>query len=196
MSDIDTLTTPHLSPMESMRRMLPALLLFSVVLLGLLAISWTMVLPRYTSLDVGGNVLAASAVPAYARQLEEQIAAAETRRDELTLPLRDAAYVALRDEVKNAPSFADIEQQLRSMLARTDYGENVFFVSMSMDDAGMELEGDVRDAGPSSVTLLGRFVDDLAAQPFVAELIPPPFTRVDDPQAGIRSPFVIRFSVR
>lgn len=194
MTDIQTSTVPAPLP-HAVRKMLPSLLLFSVVLLGLLTLCWALVLPRYTSLELDGSMLPAAQVPVYAYELESKIELAEAARDALTLPPRDETYIALRDRVRAHVSLADIEADIASMLSKTDYGQFVVITAMRMTGGKVELEGDVRHAGPRSMTLLATFVDELAAQPFVTELVPPAFTREDDPKIGPHSPFVIRFNV-
>lgn len=186
---------PHASLSEALRRVLPALLLFALVLLGLLALSWSFVLPKYTSLELNGSLIAAADVPAYARTLEQEIHAAEASRDELTLPLRDPTYTALRQRAREAVSITDVEQLLTSMLSKEEYGANVVIAAIRLDGKAVEIEGDVRDAGPRSMTLLATFVEDLSSQPFISALVPPAFGREEDPVIGIHSPFVIRFDV-
>jgi hypothetical protein len=177
-----------------LRGVLPALLLFSGVLLGLLLLSLFLVLPRYTTLQLGGAVLSASTVPEYARRLEAEIEAEEAKRDALTLPLRDPLYVALRER-STTLSLADLEHLLDAMLAASSYGDAVHIDALVVEGDKAEMAGDVHGVGPRSLTVLAQFVDDLASQSFVGSLTPPSFVREDDPMVGIRSPFVIRMTL-
>lgn len=180
---------------EPLKRILPPLFLFSLVFLGLLALSWALVLPRYTSLDLNGQLIQASDVPAYAMDLEHQITELEAQRDALTVPLRDPLYIAARAHGRMYVMLEDVENLLSSVLSDTSYSENVVFQTIDIDRNMVTIVGDVRGVGPSSITVLAEFVDALSASDEVTNVIAPPFTRVDDPVIGIHSPFTMSFSV-
>jgi hypothetical protein len=171
------------------RRMGASLLLYSFVFTGILSASWTYVLPRLTRIQLQGQVVDLSVVIPYENKLKAQIASAETKRNLIVMPVNDADYDTLK---RRSICYLPLED-LTAEIAKTAkaVGENavVFSAAQLASDGTLVLEGDVRNVGPRSMTVLARLTEDLRALPLVAEVATPVFNREKDPLIGFLSPF-------
>ena len=165
--------------------------LFAAVLAGLLLLSWSMLLPRLASIDVNGTQWTAQGLREEKIRLTADIAQAEDRRRTQMLSVQDPAYQLLKTARTETLSFADVRRMLEEHAAKIRGDATIVFQSFAYDVAAktVTVTGDVRDAGPRSMTVLAAFIEQLAESDMVDHLDPPAFTRSDDPNIGPHSPF-------
>ena len=175
-----------------------SLFLFAMVLAGLLLVSKEFVLPHFTQVNVQGELLDAVALSQYAKQLHADIATAETKRDQLMLPVNDATYSMLKESKALYPSMEVLTQELKDVAHQQSFSGSVYFreITLNADAATLTLSGDVRNVQTRSMTVLAQFVEALRTLPFVKDIVPPSFTREEDPTIGFHSPYSITLTLQ
>lgn len=172
--------------------------LFSAVLAFLLTLSWAMLLPRYARVEVGGIVRTAEELPGYKAQLLEQMKDGQAQRRAQLMAVRDPLYIALRTERQERRSVQDVERLIRDHAKTAGKDEGVVHL-IALEHAPsirtVTVRGDVRNAGPGSMTVLAEYIESLKAQPFAQSVSTPAFTREDDPVLGLHSPFIITLTL-
>lgn len=194
MSDTQ-IETPAPQPLQAiLHRVAQPLLLFAGVLFGLLFLSYVLLLPRFTRLHkADGTALSPRAIARYERTLAADLAAQEEERIRLVLPVNDPAFTMLKER-KHALLFLDVREQLTLTVARLGEAEDsVVFTRIAFEGDAVTLEGDVRNVGTRSMTVLAAYVEELARLPFVSDLERPRFTREQRADGSFHSPFTIRF---
>lgn len=173
------------------------LLLFSGSLCLLLVMSWSFVLPKFTGVQrPDGTVMSPRAVAAYTKQLTAEIMVAEEERTMLLRAVDDEQYRALVDTRAAQLSVSDIEEQLRQAAARLGEREaGIVFTTLAIDGAHVTVEGDVRNAGTRSMTVLAAFIDAVVQLPMVKNVERPAFTRETLPDGSMHSPFRFTFDL-
>lgn len=197
MSDTST-ETPAAQPLSViLGRVANPLLLFSGSLCLLLLLSWMFLLPKFTSVTrPDGVAMTPTALSAYTHQLAAQVSAAEAHRTTLVRAVNDPLYRALLDARTNSLSPLEIEEQLHQAAARiSDAKDAVVLSSLTVDGSHVTVEGDVRNVGARSMTILAAFSDELASLPFVGNLQRPPFSRETLPDGSMHSPFHFSFDL-
>lgn len=173
--------------------------LFGTSLFALLLFSFTVVLPHFTRFELSGEALSASAVSDYRDQLQSDIQDAEEERDHLLMPSHDAAYDQLRVRRNTSPDPISIRAQIHSIASSVTKKKDVIVFSVVHIDAEkgrVHLEGDVRNSGPRSMTVLSQMVEALRSAPFTAEITPPLFERKEEPAGVFHSPFSFDLTLR
>lgn len=192
----DTSPTPAAPRLlqDALHRMAQPLLLFSGVLFGLLALSYIALLPRFTRLHrADGTALSPRAIAQYEQRLAADLLTREEERIKLILPVQDDAFDALKER-KRDMSFLTLRDQLKQAAGRLgEAGDAIVLLHVSMDGNRVKLEGDVRNVGTRSMTVLAAYVEEIERLPFVADLTKPSFTREQLPDGGFRSPFSFDF---
>ncbi len=163
------------------------LAMFALSLLGLLALSQQFVLPRFTQIPLNGSLLTAAELQQKESALTAAIMQAEDERRALMLPTRDPVFQSLQAMKQGMPSPLAVEARLRE-LADASGGAAIERFAYSASGAQVRIVGAVSGVGARSMTVLAAFVDALRADPLVANLVPPVFTREEGPD-GFRSPF-------
>lgn len=196
MTQTDTATDP---PMQTGASLSGALALFSLSLLGLLALSQNFLLPRFTRIPVAGSLLTIDELQEKEETLAVAVEQAESDRRELMLPSRDVIFQDLQDMKLASFSPLNLQRRLREVAAAAsgDQPQAVAIQNFLYSSSGsvLRLSGDVSGVGARSMTVLAGFVDLLRAEPFVAELEAPAFVRQESP-AGFHSPFTIEVRLR
>jgi hypothetical protein len=181
------------TPGGILRRIAMPLVLFAAVLFGFLLISWYLLLPQMTRVTVAGEERDTLELATHVHQLRASILAFEEERSDLVTPLRGGLYGDLRSEKFGETSFSIIHGHVRDLEHTVSRGRNdvVIFTAIQYDEEQktLLLEGDVRNVGPRSMTLLAEFVDGMKRMPFAAEVTLPRFTREEDEKIGTHSPF-------
>lgn len=195
---INTQTSSEASkPMETiLQRVSVPLFLFSIALFGLLFASRLFLLPRFTHFTIQGQVFDASEVAVYERSLNAQLITMEDERMELALPVSDDAYTTLKTQQREQPRMVAILSQMKQAAARAGIDvHQLHIASVSLDAHARKLyvEGDVRNAGTRSMTLLAGFVEEIESQ--FTDVVRPSFTRATDAAIGMHSPFSLTFVV-
>lgn len=174
------------------------LLLFTGILCALLLLSYALLLPRFTRVDVMGKRLSPREVIEHRNQLTASLHALEEDRSTLILPFIDPLFDALKSLRGATPSLTVIHRELADAAARTgEASGTILLSSLSFDVETREVRvsGDVRHVGPRSMTLLASFIEQVESLPMVTALVRPAFAREEDPQIGFHSPFTFTFSV-
>lgn len=187
------------SPFAILERVSAPLAVFACVLTGSLVLSALVLLPRLTALEVEGSTHDLPSLRAYHMELEQRIAEAETRRDQLILPIHDPLYTALKEQKRAVPSFLTVREALREIagaVVKQNDAVHIAHMRYRLPERRVEVDGDIRFIGPRSMTVLAQFVEELSDMPEVALVEPPRFVREDDPVIGPHSPFSFSFILR
>jgi hypothetical protein len=179
---------------EILRRTALPLLLFAGVLFSLLLLSYILLLPRFTRLHkADGTALSPRAIAQYERSLAADLTAQEEERIRLVLPVNDDTFDMLKER-KRVLSLPDVKEQLIQAAARLgETQETVVFTRIAIDGDAVTAEGDVRNVGTRSMTVLAAYIEELTQLPFVSDLERPGFSREQLPDGSFRSPFTLRF---
>ncbi len=168
------------------------LFIFAAVLTALLLLSITLFLPLFTQVKVAGVERDARSLLTYKAQLAAQVATLELERDTSVLPLNDPAYDALKAERRTPSSFIAMrEEVIHSAKSLSPVDDAIHLNAITLEQGTLVLEGDVRNVGPRSLTLLSEFTEGCKNFSFTASVTPPLYTRKDDPVVGVHSPFRI-----
>lgn len=176
-----------------------ALFLFSFVFLVLLVLSHLYLLPKVTTVEVAGSMRNAQELREYHDSLLKDLVAKEHERNMLVLPMEDSAYRRLV-EMKHSqfPLLvlrSSLEQTARQLLPDDSNVVHVESMRYTPGEKRAELTGDIRNVGSRSMTVLAQLLEELRAQPFIADIASPRFRRVEDPRLGPTSPFTIRIKL-
>ena len=186
-----------LSPGEILRRTAVPFLLFAIVLTALLVLSWLLLLPALTQVEMGGRERSVAELRSYRSDLRASILELEGRRDEFVRPEGDSVYEVLRERKRTQPDiFAQKDALQRLSVSLVPKQRDVVALEALRYDASndsIELTGDVRNVGPRSMTILAQFTEALRRLPFIESVQTPRFVREDDPVLGPHSPFTITF---
>ncbi len=170
--------------------------LFSIVLLSLLLLSWYLLLPGFTTVDIAGSVRSIADVPLYEQQLMQDIAETQEARDMLVMPLKGSLYENLKEEKRSRALVmrlrSDILHVAISLVPSHPDGVHIQTISFHPSKESVEITGDVRNVGPSSMTVLAQFVDALGHVPSVQNVRASKFVREENAQLGFYSPFTIQ----
>ena len=176
------------------------LLLFGTGLTLLLVLSQALLLPRLTQLKVHGQLMDSERLRAYEETLLREVRAQEAQRSVLIEPVQDELYGALKERKRSVLPFDRVRAEIEAVAARVsgEAGPRVLFSRFAYDPfaATLEIAGDVRDAGPGSMTVLAEFVDLLKSAPSVEGFSAPSFAREQDPAIGFYSPFALTLRLR
>ncbi len=190
---------PRPSPCEILWRISAPLCLFCAVLAGLLTLSWTLLLPRYTQIEVGGVLREAREIRQYRDSLTAQVTAREEERKQAVLAVNDPRFEALK---KNRRSQVPLDT-LRRLLtehAKSVTGKDnaILWTAFTYEPKknALVIQGDVRNSGTASMTVLAEFAQSLKTLPFVSATTTPAFTREEDPAIGFHSPFTITLTIK
>jgi len=178
-----------------LRRFSVSLLLFSVVLCAVLVCSQVFILPRYTRIEINGEFHDIASLRAHYAALQASVSARERERNALIFPVHDELYQSLVQAKHAQPDPAALLRRFQNIASQftNDGVQRVFLHSLSVhgDDRSVVLHGEVRNAGPRSMTVLAQFVEALRALPVVQELSNPQFKREVNADGTFTSPFVI-----
>lgn len=180
-----------------LERVANPLLLFSGSLCVLLFLSWMFLLPKFTSVErPDGTAMTPRAIAAYTKQLTADLTKAEEQRTTLIRAVNDEKYRALIEARAHALSSLDIERELRQAAARLGEVEgSVILSSITVKDGQVTVDGDVRNVGTRSLTVLAAFIESLDDLPIVHDLQRPSFARETLPDGSMHSPFRFSFSL-
>jgi len=166
-------------------------------LTGALSLSWTILLPRFTQFAVGDFTFTVREMAANESALRAQLQTMEAERIRLVLPFQDALFSVLKQEKYAVPSLNEVRREVRHAAVRAQTGDAVVLQEMTFDASQrrVQVTGDVRGAGASSMTVLAAFLGEVERLSFVEKMEHPPFSRIDDPEIGVHSPFRFSFSL-
>lgn len=191
---------PHPKFADILRSAAGPLALFSAVLAFLLFLSWLLVLPRFTQVTVRGKLLSPAALAVHVRSVREELAAAQSKRDALILPLDQTSYAAFMQEKIDAVSPGQVRAAIlgiaQSLVPEQRQAVLLTSFVFTPQEKTLQLSGDVRHVGLRSMTVLAQFVDAVSALPSVAGVQRPVFTREQDAEIGFHSPFTFRVTLQ
>lgn len=195
-TDITQATEHHKALGEILRRTSVPFLLFAAVLVVLLLLSWFLLLPNVTHIEVSGSLRSVTDLQAYKRHLSDQITGLEKKRNANLLPSQDSLYrkiIAMKD---NRLRFQEVRQEVthtaRTFLAGSP--DVISFRSLTYDAVNetAKIAGEVHDAGLQTMTIQAQFIDALSHIPFVRDIKSSHFTREKDDEGKYISPFTIQ----
>lgn len=183
---------------EILRRVLLPFALFAVVLLSLLLLSWFLLLPRFTRVELHGTPQDPSRLQSYSEEVETAIRSREERRLALILPLSDSPYGELVSVKVDASDLFAFFEQIKNVSQSflPEKKQVVILQTIALKDHVVELTGDVRNVGLQSMAVLAQFVEALRAMPDVERVDYPAFQREQDSAIGFHSPFTIRIHLK
>ena len=206
---MDTGSRAHrLGIREILRRLQVPLLLFSLSFAVLLALSWLLLLPRLTRVEIGGSVRGLTELRTYRDRLQAQISDLQDRRRSALLPLGATDYGGLVSAKHDRPSFESLLDGLRAAASETagqpdgglmgGDGSAIRFSVFYYDATGgaLSVRGRVQNVGPRSMTVLAQFIEALKANPSFTRVDGVRFVREEDSAGGFVSPFNLSFSLR
>ena len=173
--------------------------LFCAVLAALLTLSWMLLLPRYTRIDVGGTLRSSTQIKQYKDTLTVQIATKEEERRQAVLAVHDAQYDYLKNDRRGKTSLDTLRKQLTDDAKEVAGKENVIVLNTFDYDAAaktLKISGDVRNSETRSMTVLAQFAQSLKHLPGIASATTPTFAREEDPTDGPHSPFAITLTLK
>lgn len=185
------------TPKEVLSRIAMPLFLFSVTLLCLLLVSWVVVLPRLTTVEVGGVMRDARELKEYAEGLRSRISELQEKRNAQVIPLQGTLFRVLADDKGGVLSPTRRYQEIQEIIRRHGGQSVVSLTTYTFDPDSREiwLQGDVRNVGTSSMTVLAAFIEDLRSLLWVADTGSVRFERLDDPEIGPHSPFRLHLTL-
>ncbi|MDD5102904.1 MAG: hypothetical protein PHX93_00725 [Candidatus Peribacteraceae bacterium] len=181
-------------PREVLRRVLFPFALFGIVLLSLLVLSWYLLLPRFTRVELHGVSQDSARLQTYVQGIQDETKTMEDKRLALILPLDQSPYGILVQEKMSQPSLLSFHEQLKNVASTflPEQSQAVVIASISYEREVVILTGDVRNVGLQSMAVLAQFVSAIRAMPGVERVDFPSFTRERDEHIGFHSPFTIR----
>lgn len=182
------------APREVLRRVLFPFALFSFVLLALLVLSWFLLLPRFTRVDVHGAPQDPLALQRSIEEMDAKMKALEQKRLALILPLSDTTFGVLVKEKIEQPDLLIFIDHLKNV-AKTFLPEQpqaVHFAAFRAERDVIVVTGDVRNVGLQSMAVLAQFVEAVRAMPGIGRVDFPPFSRERSEDVGFHSPFTLR----
>ncbi|MDA0375817.1 MAG: hypothetical protein O3A80_00710 [bacterium] len=174
--------------------------LFSIVLTALLTLSWYILVPELTQVDVGGTVRGLQELKAYKTNLEGQILTLEDQRGSFLLPVNHDLYERLKGLKNDRLEFQELRKDIRQVMidllpGRTDVVSISGFEFNAATKTG-EVFGRVQNVGPRSMTVLAQFVEDISQIPMVLNVETSRYTRQESENGAFYSPFTLRIRVR
>ena len=187
----------RISAAECLERIAMPFLLFGAVFSGAFVGSSMVLLPTMTQIEIAGEMHDATELQQYRHELKEGIAQATKKRRQFTDPLSSTRYATLLKKKKVTLSPLDIEQSILQIGHGLQKGTVVLeSIWMNATEKTVAIRGDIRNAGPQSMTLLAQFVEDIATLPFVTEVSPPNFTKLKSESIGYYSPFQLTLTTQ
>lgn len=182
------------------RRSAFSFFLFSAVLLGLLLLSWYLLVPELSRVEVGGQVRGITEVREYKTDLEAQILSLESRRGTFLQPVRNPVYQRVKSLKQNRSKFQSVRSDLnRIMTTLVPEQKNAVLLTGFYFDTirnKVELRGHIHNVGPRSMTVLAQFIDALHREEEIIDVQTSRFTRLQWTDGSFYSPFIIILTVR
>lgn len=162
---------------------------------AVLILSWFLLLPAMMQLPLEGRAIPSRDIHQYVQELQGRIHVAAKRRDELMSPVRDPLYTQLRIEKYSYLTLPALYSEIQRVAGIVAEGRSdvVFLQSLQFHrgERTLLLEGEVRNVGPRSMTILAQLVDRLRTLSLVSSVDLPLFQRAYDTQRGFTSPFTL-----
>lgn len=174
--------------------------LFAAMLTVLLTLSWFLLVPELTTVEIGGMPRDIADLKNYKADLMRKVHTLEDRRGSFLQPVHNNLYQRIKALKIQRSGFQTLRTELTSIAKELvpDRSDVVFFSILSFDaEAGTaEVRGDIRNVGPRSMTVLARFVEEVGRIAMVADVQSSRFMRLEHPERGFYSPFTLKLSLR
>ncbi|MBT3293273.1 hypothetical protein HOD24_04205 [Candidatus Peregrinibacteria bacterium] len=189
------------TPFQILQRTSVPLVLFTLTLTCLLFLSQSVFLPALLMVDISGSKHNAHELKTYHEALLEQVKHKQEMRSNLVLSMQGTDYRKLSDWKQSHYPFQSLlstVSQVSRSLHNKDGDQVVFIDNIKYFpvDGQLKLNGNVKNAGPRSMTILAQLVEELRSQPFVESLKSPSFSRIEDSVGGFITPFDIQISLK
>src|SRR5688572_2303336 len=109
---LDTPDILRLSPGLVLRRSALPFFLFGTVLMSLMFLSWMLLLPRFTKVDIAGTAYGIDELLSHREELQKALEAAEQERSLHLLAVGDETYQALMQEKLSHTSFSALKADI------------------------------------------------------------------------------------
>mgnify|MGYP006865048619 CR=1 FL=1 len=182
------------------RRTAFSFFLFSFVLAALLTISWYVLVPELTRIEIGGTVRGLHELKTYKADLEGQIMTLEDKRGSFLLPVDHDLYERLKLLKDERLKFQELRKEIRQIIVDLVPGRtDVVSLSGFYFDAKLntvEMRGEIANVGPRSMTVLAQFVEEIDSIPMVIHIETSRYTRQEGDNGDFYSPFTLHITVR
>lgn len=182
-----------------LKRVALPFLIFSAVLFGFLTLSWYLILPKLTTIEVAGQQRNTMQLKEYVLDLQANVLEMEDVRSELITPLRSGLYGAAKEFKSDLPSTIALRSQILDIANNLVADKkNVIDLNVFRYNQGkgtLHLDGFVQNVGPRSMTVLAQFVDSIKELEWVKDVNLPRFIRENDSEKGYVSPFVFQINL-
>ncbi|MBU0766764.1 hypothetical protein KKF55_03205 [Patescibacteria group bacterium] len=182
-----------------LKRVALPFLLFSAVLFGFLTLSWYLILPSLTTIEVSGQQRDTMQLKKYVLDLQANVLEMEDVRRDLVTPLRSGLYGAAKEFKSSVSSPLLLRSQIFEIAADLvpDQKDTIHIsvLRYSQSKSTLHLEGRVQNVGPRSMTILAQFIESLKELEWVSDINLPRFTRELDVEKGYFSPFVFQLQL-
>ena len=182
------------------RRTAFSLFLFSVVLAGLLTLSWYVLVPELTHVEVSGTVRGLQELKSYKADLEARIISMEDERGSFLLPVDNDLYYRLKMMKESRLQFQRLRGELSHIVSiLVPDQKNVVALDSFVFDAlhsTAEIKGKIHNVGPRSMTVLAKFVEEIHSLEMVIDVETTRYTRQENDQDGFYSPLVLRLRLK
>jgi hypothetical protein len=178
------------------------LFLFSAVLLFLLLLSWFLILPLFSRVDISGETLSLWDAKTLLAETEAEIAVLEKERHDLIIPVHDQLFASLVTQKHRSVALSELLKDILSLSASLIPHKNNVVALSTVDylekDHEMILEGVIHNVGPRSMTVLASFLTQIETIPAIVAVSLPVFERVQTTDGSYESPFqtTLRLSER
>lgn len=177
------------------RRMAVPFFLFAVVLCSLLGLSWLLLLPELTSVEVGGSVRSMQELTMYVSSLQDDIQTLEKKRSAFLLPVHHDLYERIKIVKKKRDRFEDLRRELhrtiRELVPQNPQSIYLSDIYYNAADHTARVRGEVSSVGPRSMTVLARFIEAVEQISFVIDVESSRFVRLEDAQGEFYTPFTL-----
>lgn len=185
----------HLTPAEVVKRIALPFFVFAAVLTALLMLSWVLLIPRLTTVEVSGVERNLDELHSYTKQLQAKISLLEGQRSTFLFPSAQDTYSRLKAVKLRRNVYQKFRTELDTVIRKAVPDQNnAIIVSSFYYDAlsrTIRLTGDVRNSGTRSMTVLAGFIKHLEQLPMTLSIDASRFTRLEDPVKGYYSPFTL-----
>tara|TARA_Y100000310_G_scaffold71946_1_gene67884 strand:+ start:49705 stop:50289 length:585 start_codon:yes stop_codon:yes gene_type:complete len=182
------------------RRTAFSFFLFALVLATLLTLSWFLLVPELTRVEIGGTVRGLQELKSYKADLEGQIVTMEQQRGQFLLPVDHDLYERLKGLKNERLKFQQLRSEVNQVITHLVPGRtDVVALSGFYFDAQTnvaELRGEIHNVGPRSMTVLAQFVEEIDRIPMVISIETSRYTRQEGANNSFFSPFTLHISVR
>jgi len=173
---------------------------FALVLMGLLALSWYLLVPRLTHIEVGGSVRDIAELKTYTSDLNAQILTLQDERKSFLLPVNNALYERLKTLKESRSSFQILRSNLNRIMKTMFPDQDTVFAiadfTFDADSSSARIRGEIRNVGPRSMTVLAQFVEAIHTLPFVTDVKTDGYTRQENDAYGFYSPFTLHIDLQ